>query len=52
MTEKMNKADILYMELTSWLMKNHGEVYDEYQLNVIEEHIQKWRKYRNGEKNE
>ena len=45
----MNKADILYMELTTWLMKNHSEVYDEYQLNAIEKHIQKWRKYRNSD---
>ena len=48
----MNKADILYMELTTWLLKNHIEVYDEYQLNVFEEHIQKWRKYRKGDENE
>lgn len=41
----MNKADILYMGLTTWLLENHRKVYDDYQLNVIEEHLKKWREY-------
>ena len=45
MNKKFSKGDILYMELTSWLMENFKEVYDDYLLNAYEEHAQKWRDY-------
>lgn len=48
----MNKSDILYMELTAWLMRNFSDVYDEYYLNTYEEHAQKWRDYKKGEEDE
>lgn len=45
MNKKMNKSDILYMELTKWLIENYAEVWDDYQLNAIEAHLKKWREY-------
>jgi len=42
---KMNKSDILYMELTKWLMENYAEIWVDYQLNGIEAHLKKWREY-------
>ena len=47
MSEKFSKGDFLYMRLTTWLLENFAEVWDDYQLNAIEAHLKKWR-----EKNE
>jgi len=45
MSEKFSKGEFLYMELTTWLLKNFNGVYDDYQLNAVEEQAKKWRKY-------
>tara|TARA_R100001015_G_C4605584_1_gene160619 strand:+ start:770 stop:925 length:156 start_codon:yes stop_codon:yes gene_type:complete len=50
MTEKFKKGEFLYMELTTWLLEHFKDVYDDYQLNAAEAHIQKWRKYIKGDK--
>tara|TARA_R100001015_G_C4561433_1_gene121234 strand:- start:591 stop:746 length:156 start_codon:yes stop_codon:yes gene_type:complete len=49
MTEKFSKGEFLYMELTTWLLQHFGDVYDVYQSNAFEAHIQKWRKYIKGD---
>ena len=49
MNKKLDKADVLYMELVSWLLENYKHVHDDYQVAAFEAHVQQWRDYMEGE---
>tara|TARA_S200002703_G_scaffold34655_1_gene30018 strand:- start:2208 stop:2363 length:156 start_codon:yes stop_codon:yes gene_type:complete len=49
MSEKFSKGDLLYMRLTTWLLENFMDVYEDYILNAYEEHSQAWVDYKKGE---
>ena len=45
MNNKLSKADFLYMRLTTWLLQNHREIWDSYEMNHFEKDAQDWREY-------